>query len=346
MTAKRRFSIFLLLSVILVTLFLLLLGIGSVSIPVSDILSILSGSEASNPVWEQILIRFRLPKAVMAVLAGIALSIAGLQMQTLFRNPLAGPYVLGLSSGASLGVALLVLSSAILKSRLGLAGIAVGSYSTIIAAITGSALVMLLIMFVASRIQSSVTLLIVGMMFGFATSGLVSILMHFSNPEDIQAYIYWTFGSFRGATVQQLFILGLIIVPVTLFCFFQVKFLNALLLGEDYAKSVGVHVDGIRYKILLSTALLAGAVTAFCGPIAFIGIAIPHLCRSFLKTSDHRILFPGVILVGSIIAMAAELIASIPYSQYSLPLNAVTSIFGAPIVIWVVLKQQRSRIIL
>jgi iron complex transport system permease protein len=327
----------------LVGMFLLSLAIGSVQIPLTDILTILVGGEPARATWTTIVIDFRLPKALTAMLAGAALAVSGLQVQTLFRNPLADSYVLGISSGASLGVAIVVLSvgttGSILMAGIGL----VGDFGLAVAAFLGAALILLLVMLVAARVQSVMTLLILGLMFGYATSALVSLLLYFSIVERIQAYINWTFGSFGGITWSQMSIFAPMVLVGLLSAFFLSKPLNALLLGESYARSMGLNIRRARLWIIITTALLAGGVTAFCGPIAFLGIAVPHLCRSLFGTSDHRILIPGVILLGGTVALVADLIAQMPGSQIILPLNAVTALIGAPVVIWIILRRRNLR---
>ena len=262
------------------------------------------------------------------MLAGMALGVSGLLMQTYFRNPLAEPFVLGVSSGASLGVALVVLTAGAgggaLLAGLGLAG----DLLLTAAAGLGAAFTMALVMLVALRVQSSVTLLILGLMFGYLVSALVSLLLYFALPERIQAYINWTFGSFSGVTAAQLPILALIVAAGLLLSAALVKPLNALLLGEDYALSLGMHPTLTRFGIVLATALLVSAVTAFCGPIAFIGIAVPHLCRGLLGSADHRLLLPGTMLTGACIALCASIIAEMPGNNLVLPLNVVTALSG------------------
>ncbi|MDJ0754270.1 MAG: iron ABC transporter permease [Ardenticatenaceae bacterium] len=315
---------------------------GSVRIPLVDLLKILVGEEPARATWTTIVFQFRLPKATTAVLAGSALALSGLQMQTLFRNPLAGPFVLGISSGASLGVAIVVLSvgTAVtgLLSALGL----LGNFGVIIAASLGSGLVLFSVMAVAHRVNN-MTLLILGLLFGYATSALVSILLYFSISERIQAYIAWTFGSFGGVTWDQLQVLIPAVLIGLAIAWRSTKALNALLLGEQYARSLGLTVRSARIWILLSASLLAGAITAFCGPIAFVGVAVPHLCRSLFNTSDHRVLVPAVVFTGGIAALVTDLIAQMPGSQTVLPLNAVTALFGAPIVAWVILRRRNLR---
>ncbi len=336
------------LAALLLAVFLVSLAVGSVSIPLPEIVTILFGGTASKASWASIVWKFRLPKALTALLAGAALSVSGLQMQTLFRNPLAGPYVLGISSGASLGVALIVLAAGVAAGAGSgttlLAGISLaGDAGVALAAILGSALVLLLVMAVARYVQSTMTLLILGLMFGYATSALVSVLLYFSIADRIQAYISWTFGSFGGVTWSQLRVLAPAILLGLMAAHMLMKPLNALLLGETYARSMGLNVRFARLSIIGSAAVLAGVVTAFCGPIGFLGIAVPHLCRSLFDTSDHRVLLPATALMGGVLALGADLIAGLPGSQLTLPLNAVTALIGAPVVVWVILRQRNLR---
>jgi iron complex transport system permease protein len=346
--ARRRLWLLGGLALLLLLVFLLSLAMGSVSIPLPDIVTILFGGEPARATWTNIVLKFRLPKALTAILAGAALAVSGLQMQTLFRNPLADPYVLGISSGASLGVALVVLAAGAAAGLGGsttlLAGISLaGDVGVATAAIIGAALVMVLVMVVARRVQSTMTLLILGLMFGYATSSLVSVLLYFSIADRIQAYISWTFGTFGGVTWSQMRVLAPLILTGLLGAFLMMKPLNALLLGETYARSLGLNVRRSRLGIITSAAVLTGVVTAFCGPIGFLGIAVPHLCRTLFSTSDHRVLLPAVTLMGAIVALAADLVAGLPGSQLTLPLNAVTALIGAPVVTWVILRQRNLR---
>ena len=336
------------LAMVALAAFLLSLAVGSVRIPLDEIVAVLLGGDASKTAWTTIVLKFRLPKALTAMLAGAALSVSGLQMQTLFRNPLAGPFVLGISSGASLGVALTVLLAGVAVGLGGsttlLAGISLaGDTSLALSAIFGSGLVLLLVMAVARRVQSGMTLLILGLMFGYATSALVSVLIYFSVVERIQAYISWTFGSFGGVTWRQLQVMAPAILLGLAGGHLLMKPLNALLLGETYALSLGLNVRRVRLGIIGSSAVLAGVVTAFCGPIGFLGIAVPHLCRSLLHSSDHRLLLPAVSFMGATLALGADIVAGLPGSQLTLPLNAVTALIGAPVVIWVILRQRNLR---
>jgi iron complex transport system permease protein len=328
------------LGFLLLVAFALSLSLGSVQIPIGEVVSVLFGGEVSRPAWTTIVYSIRLPKATTAVLAGAALSVSGLQMQTLFRNPLADPFVLGINAGASLGVAIVVLAFGSVGSAL-LAGLGVlGDLSLAFAASLGAAVVLGCVMLVSRKVQSVMTLLILGLMFGYATGAFVSVLLYFSIPEQIQAFIIWTFGSFGGVTWRQMVVFAPAIVVGLILAFLMMKPLNALLLGENYAKSMGVPVKRVRIWSLLGASILAGVTTAFCGPIAFLGLAVPHLCRSFLNTSDHRLLMPAVTLLGATIALLADLIARLPGNQATLPLNAVTSLIGAPVVIWVILRRQ------
>jgi iron complex transport system permease protein len=334
----------LLLAGLLAILALLLvasLALGSVAIPLDQILRVLAGGEAERGVWADIVLKIRLPKALTAVLAGAALGVAGLVMQTYFRNPLAGPFVLGVSSGASLGVALVVLTTGtvggVLLAGAGLAG----DLALVIAAAAGAALAMAAVLAVAGRVGSPTTLLLVGLMLSYMTSALVSLLLFFAVPERIQAYVNWTFGSFGGVTWSQMPLLAGTVLAGLALALALGKSLNALLLGEAYAASLGLDVRRARLAVLGTTALLASAVTAFCGPIGFIGLAVPHLARGLARTSDHRLLLPTVALCGAIVALGAAIIAEVPGHNLVLPLNAVTAFLGAPVVIAVLLRTRR-----
>ena len=332
------------LAAILAGLFILTVGAGSVAIPAREVVAVLLGQGASDPAWETIVRQVRLPRAVTAVLAGAGLGVGGLQMQTLFRNPLADPFILGISSGASLGVALVVLAVGTAGTSL-VDGLGVlGNAGVAGAAAAGAAAVTVVVLAVSRRVASAATVLIIGLMAGYATSAVVSLLLYsgLGRVERIRAYISWGFGSFSGTTWSELRVLvaatviGLLLAAVT------TKPMNALLLGDRYASSMGLHVRRTRLVIVLGASLLAGAITAFCGPIAFIGVAVPHITRGVLRTSDHRVLVPGVVLVGAIVALLAGLIAQLPGYDATLPLNAVTSLVGAPVVVVVLLRLRRS----
>ncbi len=315
------------------------LAAGSARVPLAEVVTILAGGEAERASWHGIVLDFRLPKALTAALAGAGLAVSGLLMQTLFRNPLAGPYVLGVSAGASLGVAVVVLSVGAGASKL-LAGFGLaGDLGLVAAASVGSGAALGLVFLAAKRV-STLTLLILGVLFGYATSALVTVLVHFSLAERIQSYLTWTFGSFGGVTWSQLKILAPVLGAGLALAVLASKPLNALLLGEGYAASMGVAVERARYLVLASTALLAGAVTAFCGPIAFLGVAVPHLVRGLFGSADHRLLIPASMLAGAAVALVSDLVAQLPGSQAVLPLNAVTALIGAPVIAGVILRRR------
>lgn len=335
-----RRSILILLIAALIFAFLLSLALGSVRIPLDNVLRILTGGVPDKSSWADIIFKFRLPKATTAALAGAALAVSGLQMQTLFRNPLADPYILGISSGASLGVALVILStggtSAKLLANMGL----LGDYGLVAAASLGAGLVMGVVMFVARRGMNTLTLLILGLMFGYLTSALVSLLIYFSQPERIQLFSLWSAGSFGGVTWQQMQAFAPVILLGLTLAQLLPKSLNALLLGDTYARSLGLNVQLTRRLIILSSSLLAGTVTAFCGPVGFLGVAVPHLCRSLFNTADHRVLVPTSLLLGATLALIADMVAQMPGSQTVLPVNVITSLLGVPVVVWVLMRQQ------
>ena len=312
---------------------------GSVDIPLKEILSILSGSGNSNPGWEIIIIEFRIPKAITAVLAGSGLAISGLLMQTIFRNPLAGPFVLGISSGASLGVALLILTGSLLGVTITqLSGI--GSWSIVLAAIAGSSVVLLVIIIISVKVRDTMTLLIIGLMVGSLSGAIVSVLQYFSGAREIQSFLIWTFGSLGGVHGEELLILTIAVTIGMLASWWLSKPLDALLLGTSYAQSMGVNIGRIRLLVILCTSILAGSITAFCGPLAFIGIAVPHLTRIIFKTANHRVLIPGSILLGAIVMVICDLGAQLPGSNRALPINAITSLLGAPAVIAILIRSR------
>ena len=329
------------LFLLLLFLFAADMTVGSANIPLKSIGAILLGLNDEPERWRQVVLLFRLPRALTAMLTGAALGIAGLKMQTLFRNPLADPFVLGVSSGASLGVAAVILTASSLGGVLpAIAGI-FGNYSVIIvAAICGSSLVMIIVLSVARKVENAVTLMIVGLMFGYIASSLVSVMMQFAMETQTQNYITWTFGSFGGVTWTQMKIFAPAISIGILTAWALTKPLNAFLLGDDYARSMGVNVRRARIQIIFGTSLLAGTVTAFCGPVGFLGIAVPHLSRMLLRTNDHHALIPAVILLGSSLALVADIVAQVPGTDISLPLNAVTALIGAPVVVGIILRRR------
>ena len=337
--SRKLTGILILLLIILVLLTMMNISLGSVYIPFQKIIATLSGQSIENEGWQNIIIQFRLPKAITAILVGSGLGISGLLMQTLFRNPLAGPFVLGISSGASLGVAIAILAGMTFGIGLTQMGIG-GSWILTISASLGALLVLSIVILVSLKVQDSMSLLIIGLMFGSATSAIVTVLQFFSKAESIQAYLIWTFGSLGGVTWEELKIF-IPVVAITLAVSFMLsKTLNTLLLGDNYARSLGVNIYTSRLIIIIVTAVLAGTITAFCGPIAFIGIAIPHITRLIFNTANHKILFPMVILCGAILMLVCDMIAQMPGKEYTLPINAVTSVFGAPLVIWLVVRRK------
>lgn len=328
---------------ILVFTFALSLTLGSVRIPLDNVARILLGGTPDRQTWTDIIFKFRLPKALTATLAGAALAVSGLQMQTLFRNPLADPFILGVSSGASLGVALIVLSTGatglLLVGGLGL----FGELGLAAAASLGAALALALVLVISRRIPSTLTLLVIGVMLGYLTSAMVSLLVYFSSPERVQAFAIWSAGSFGGITWSQMRAFAPVVGLGLLMAGVLPKTLNALLLGETYAHTLGLNVRQARFGIITSASLLAGTVTAFCGPIGFIGVAVPHLCRALFNTADHHILVPASILVGAILALLADIIAQMPGGQTVLPLNVITSLFGVPIILWIITHQRQLK---
>lgn len=339
---KRSHRIlFLLLGIATLLLFVVDLAVGSVSIPLRDVWHGLwhAGAEGSSEPMGLIVRNFRLPKAVMALLAGAALSSVGLQMQTLFRNPLAGPYVLGVSSGASLGVAIMLLGLPLLGispsegwvQTLGVAG----------AAWVGSAAIMVVVMAVTARIKSIMTVLILGMMFGSAASALVEIMQYLSPEGVLKSYVVWTMGSLGGVTLSQLRIVVPIILCGLLLSVLLIKPLNILLLGENYARTMGLNIKRTRFMVTLTTVLLAGTVTAYCGPIGFVGLAVPHVARMLFKEADHRILVPATMLAGSAIMLLCDVVSSLPANDLSLPINTISALVGIPIVIVVIIRNRK-----
>ncbi|WP_236676160.1 FecCD family ABC transporter permease [Chryseolinea lacunae] len=326
-----------LLPFLLGLLFVVNLGLGSVNIPPGAILSILTGHESANPVWHDIVWDFRMTKALTCLLAGSALSIAGLQMQTLFRNALAGPDVLGLSSGASLAVSLVFMSQA--------AGLHLfstpGPWTVAGTASLGCFGVFFIVILIAQRLRDNTSLLIIGLMLGAATSSLVSVLQFLSKPEEQQSYMLWTFGSLGRLNWTEIKVLTIILVSAGLMTLFSTKALNGWLLGDHYAQSIGINLNRSRFIILFSTSVLTGGVTAFCGPIAFVGLAVPHLTKLIVKTHNHKILIPAVAVAGAALMLFCDIMTQLPGQAYVLPINAITAMIGAPVVIWIIIKAKR-----
>jgi len=332
------------LSVLAVLFFLLDIMLGSVSIPFREVTRIVFLGESDTTAWLFIVEKIRLPKAVTAIIVGCGLSVSGLQMQTLFRNPLAGPSELGITAGAGLGVAAVMLTSGSTASIYAIRQLGVsGSWLIVVMASLGAALVLSMVLLIAGRIKDNVILLIVGVMVGTITVSVISIWQYFSQPEELQEYILWTFGSLGGIVQYHLYVLSGVVIVGLLIAFSSSKALNAMLLGENYARSMGLTVGKTRFIIMASTSLLTGSITAFCGPIGFVGIAIPHITRSLLGTSDHRILIPCCCMVGTVLMLICDIISQMPGTQTVLPINVVTSLLGAPVVIWVIVSRNNLR---
>ena len=325
-------------TVLLLLCFMADLFIGSVRISLGDMLGIIFSTDSGPPEWRSILWDFRFPRAMTAVFAGISLSLAGLQMQTVFRNPLAGPYVLGISSGASLGVALLVMGAVLIFPERDLQ---FRTWGIIAAAWTGSGAVMLLLLLVSIRIKDIMTILILGILFGSITIAIVSILQYFTHEALLKTFIVWTLGSLGNVTRGQLPILAGTLAAGVLLSLACVKILNTFLLGENYARTMGVSVNTGRILLFISTSILAGTITAFCGPIGFIGIAVPHIARLVWRTADHRTLIPAVMLLGATALLVSDMVSQLPGSEKILPINAVTALLGIPVVVWIVVRNRR-----
>ncbi|WP_445733051.1 FecCD family ABC transporter permease [Mariniflexile sp.] len=338
MTSNYRYS-FLGLILILFLCFLTNISLGSVYIPFKDVFNSLIGSATEQETWQHIIQNYRLPKALTAILVGSGLGISGLLMQTLFRNPLAGPFVLGISSGASLGVALIILGSSVFGGVF--MSLLISKWSIVIAASLGSFLVLLAVLMVSIKVRDTMAILIIGLMFASITSAIVSVLSYFGSAQQLQQYIFWGFGSLGNLSWDELFIFFIIYCLGIIVSLASVKSLNTLLLGENYAKSLGLNIKRSRLAIIISTSLLAGTITAFAGPIAFIGLAIPHLTRQVFNTSNHKILLPAVFLFGAIVMLICDSIAQVPNSDYTLPINAITSLVGAPVVIWLLVRKRK-----
>ena len=323
----------------MVFLFLLNISLGSITIPLKDVYTSLLQGSCSKESWNYIILNYRLPKAIVSILIGIGLSISGLLMQTLFRNPLAGPYVLGLSSGASLGVAVVILGSALLP--VSLSEFFISSFGIIIASSLGSFIVLVSVLVIANRLRDTMAILIVGLMFGSLTSAIVGSLTYFSSAEQLQKFTFWSLGNLGNLTWSSIGILTCCVALGIVFSVFCIKPLNALLLGENYARSLGINYKKTKYIILFSTSILAGSITAFVGPIAFIGLAVPHIAKLIFQTSNHKILFWSTLLFGANIMLICDSITQIPGTEIILPINAITSIFGAPIVIWLLVRKRK-----
>ncbi len=339
---KRRRKIglyFLLLSILGVVLFLVDISTGAVSISLSDTVNAIFGKSTSSDTISSIIINFRIPKAIVAVLVGTALSVSGLLMQTVFRNPLADPYVLGISSGAGLGVAIFLLS---------FSGVSFFALSELFrnmgitaSAWLGAIVVLMLVLAVSTRVRDIMSVLIFGIMFGSAATAIVGILQYFSNAAALKTFVVWSLGSLGGVSGSQLNFMLVAILLGVLLALFAIKSLNALLLGEAYAQSLGLNVKRTRNYLFFITAILTGAVTAFCGPIGFIGIAVPHVARMLFREADHRILLPGCILIGANAMLLCDIFSQLPGQDAVLPISTLTALLGIPIIIWIVLSKKK-----
>lgn len=340
---KRPVAFYMLLIMASIFLFFFLnLVLGSVSIPLRAVWNILWGTENESVIWQNIIWKSRVPQALTALVAGAGLSVSGLQMQTVFRNPLAGPSVLGISSGASMGVAFVVLLSGSLGgvalSKLGF----MGEIALTIAAIAGSLSIMALIVFVSQKVRGNVTLLIIGVMIGYIANAVIGVLKFFSVEEDIRAYVIWGLGSFARVSGDQMTLFICIMVVLLPLSFLLVKTLNLLLLGDAYARNLGLNIKRARLLVITCSGVLVAIVTAYCGPIIFLGLAVPHLCRGMFRTSDHRILMPASLLAGASLALVCNLIARMPGFEGALPVNSVTALVGAPVVMSVLFNKRRN----
>ena len=344
MNRKTTMLLMLLLGISIVAFLILNLLLGTVKIPVKDVIDILLGNDVDNKIWTNIVMKSRLPQSLTAAMAGAGLAVSGLLMQTVFRNPLAGPSVLGISSGASLGVACVVLLSGsigdVALSKLGV----IGEVTITLSAIIGSLLIMALIAFVAQKVRGNVTLLIMGVMIGYIANAIIGVLKFFSAEEDIRAYVIWGLGSFSrvsGGQTTVFIVLMLILLPTA---FFLIKTLNLLLLGDSYARNLGLNIKRARLLVIGCSGVLVAVVTAYCGPIVFLGLAVPHICRGLFHTSNHATILPASLLGGASLALLCNLIARLPGFEGALPVNSVTALVGAPVVMWVLFNKRKNEI--
>ena len=329
-SGKYNFILFIVLAVMVAVLFAVDLAVGATAVSLNDIFRTLTGEEVG--IAGKILLNFRLPKAVVAILVGMSLSVSGLQMQTIFRNPLADPYVLGVSAGSGLGVALFIMGTSFLASG---PLLSLGVYP---AAWAGSAVVLIMILAVSTRIRDAMTVLILGVMFGGAASAAISILQYFSSESSLKIYMIWTMGSLGAVASDKLPIMISASFAGLLLSIFSIKPLNVLLLGETYARSAGLNVRRARNLVFLGTGVLTGTVTAFCGPIGFVGIAVPHIARMIFRRADHKVLMPGVMLIGAVMMLSCDIISQIVKPGTTLPINSITSLLGIPVIVFVIIK--------
>lgn len=338
MNFRKSYSkLYLAIAAALVILSLLNLVLGSVMLPPQELFASLIGADAPDYV-SNILWNFRIPKVITALLAGVALSVCGLQMQTLFRNPLADPFILGISSGAGLGVALFVMGSSAFGVTL--AGSIFFNLGIAAAAWAGAAGITLLILLVSHKLRENTSLLIFGIMIGSVTSAIITLIQYFSSSSELKAFVTWTMGSFSGLTSGQIWIMSMLVIPGLVMSVYNIKELNILLQGESYAKSLGLNLEKTRRRILIATTLLAGSVTAFCGPIGFIGIAVPHIARLFFKNADHKVLVPATALTGAAIMVFTDMVAQLPGQSGVIPINTVSALIGVPVILFIIMKSK------
>ncbi|MBR2136252.1 MAG: iron ABC transporter permease [Bacteroidales bacterium] len=325
---KRRTSYFIVCAVLLTVVFAADLVLGSAGLGLEELFS--------TDVGRDILFSFRLPKALVAMVCGAALAVCGLQMQTLFRNPLADPYILGVSSGAGLGVALYLMGTSLLGASKSMLVNSLGSAG---AALAGALLVTLLLLYVSGRVKGSLTLLVFGVMIGFIASAMVNLLQYASNAHSLKAYVLWTMGSFAALDGIQITVLFVLVALGLILAVWNIKDLNALLPGEEYAAAVGLNIKRIRTRILISTTLLSGAVTAFCGPVGFLGIAVPHIAKFIFRNADHRVLLPSSALLGAVLTVFADTLSELPGTGSVIPINTVAALLGIPVIIAILLRR-------
>ncbi len=329
------------LAIAVVVLSLVSLTWSSVSVPIGEVFDILFGGEASKASWETIILDLRLPRTLTAIFVGSGLGVAGLMLQTVFRNPLADPFIMGVSSGAGLGVAVVVLGAGTAVDTFAVTGWLRG-LGVVAAAWAGALVVLGVMLAVATWVKDNSIVLLLGVMIGAFIEAMITILVFFADKEKTRAFVQWSLGSFQGVRSAEIPILGSVVVIGLVAAASLGKPLNAMLLGERYARSLGANVAAVRLVVLTTASLIAASVVAYAGPIAFLGIAVPHLARGLLRTSDHRILIPGSALVGAALALACGLLAEFPGSAIALPINAATALLGAPVVVWVLLRMRRG----
>lgn len=335
---ENKKTVCIVISLLIVLLFFANLFYGSVSIPASKVLDILLGKEVERQAWVNIVVQSRLPQTVVALLSGASLAVCGLMLQTLFQNPLAGPSILGISDGANLGVAITMLC---FGGNLGFGRISLGNnLSVVFSALIGALLVLGLIIYFSTKVKNSIMVLIIGMMIGYLASSGIAILNFSATAEGVRSFVMWGMGSFAGVALKQLPFYSTVIIAGLFFSVLMIKPLNALLLGERYAANLGIHITRSRVFILICTGLLTGTVTAFCGPISFIGLAVPHVARLMLGTSNHKLLLPVTLLSGGAIALLCNMMTIMPFSGSVLPLNAITPLLGAPVIIYVIVNRK------